>query len=211
MKKAILAKKVGMTQIFSETGEIIPITVFEAGPCSVVQIKTAEKEGYQSIQLSFGQIKEKNVNKPMKGHYEKAGVAPQRVLREFRLEDISPYSVGGSVGAGLFEAGDHVDVSGTSKGKGFQGTIKRHNMHRGPMAHGSKYHRAVGSMGASSAPSRVFKGKHMPGHMGAVKRTVQNLSVVKVDEEKNMILVKGSVPGRNGSIVTIVDTVKQHK
>ncbi|MCL1802440.1 MAG: 50S ribosomal protein L3 [Eubacteriaceae bacterium] len=209
MKKAIIARKVGMTQIFSEDGTILPVTVLEAGPCQVVQVKNREKDGYESVQLSFGQIKDKNVTQPMRGHYEKANAVPQRVLKEFRLEDSASYNVGDTVSSSAFEVGDRVDVSGTSKGKGFQGTIKRHGMSRGPMSHGSKYHRAVGSMGGSSDPSRVFKGKKLPGQMGNVKKTVQNLSVVKVDEGKNLILVKGSVPGRNGTIVTIADTVKR--
>ena len=209
MKKAIMAKKVGMTQIFSENGEIIPVTVLEAGPCNVIQIKSPQKEGYSSIQLSFGKIKEQNVNKPIKGHYAKSEVTPQRKLREFRLEDISDYAIGQEIKADIFEAGERVDISGVSKGKGFQGNIKRHNQHRGPMAHGSKYHRAVGSMGGSSDPSRVFKGKNLPGQMGNVNCTVQNLEVVKVDAEKNLLLIKGAVPGSNGSIVSIADTVKK--
>ncbi len=219
MKKAIIAKKVGMTQVFAETGELIPVTVLEAGPCDVVQIKTVEKEGYDAIQLSFGEKREKittskgkevsNISKPIKGHYAKAGVAPKRNLKEFRLEDISVYNLGDTVTADIFAAGDKVDISGVSKGKGYQGNIKRHGQSRGPMAHGSKYHRAVGSMGGSSDPSRVFKGKKLPGHMGSEKVTVQNLTVVKVDAELNMILVKGAVPGANGSIITVVDSLKK--
>lgn len=209
MEKAIIAKKVGMTQIFSPEGEIIPVTVLEAGPCNVVQVKTDEKEGYSSVQLSFGAIKINNVTKPVKGHYEKAGVEPKRRLKEFRLQDSANYQVGQEIKADVFEAGDKVDISGVSKGKGFQGNIKRHGQSRGPMAHGSKYHRAVGSMGASSDPSRVFKGKNLPGHMGSVNCTVQNLTIVQADAEKNMLLVKGAVPGSNGSIVYVVNTIKK--
>lgn len=210
MKKAIIAKKVGMTQIFTENGEVIPVTVLEAGPCSVVQIKSAAKEGYDSVQLSFGTIKPVNVRKPMKGHFDKAGVAPARKLIEFRFDDCSAYQLGQVILADVFEAGDKVDISGTSKGKGYQGNIKRHGQHRGPMAHGSKYHRAVGSMGGSSDPSRVFKGKNLPGHMGSETVTVQNLTIVRVDAEKNMLLVKGAVPGANGSVITITDAVKKN-
>ncbi len=207
MKKAIIAKKVGMTQIFNPTGEIVPVTVLQAGPCKVVQVKTAENDGYDSIQMSFGTMKEQNVNKPMKGHYDKAGVPVGKRLKEFRLED-AQYAIGDEIKADIFAQGDKVDVHGVSKGKGFQGTIKRHGMHRGPMAHGSKYHRAVGSMGASSYPGRVFKGKKMPGHMGSVNCTVQNLTIVKVDAENDMLLIKGAVPGSNGSVIYITDTVK---
>ena len=209
MKKAIMAKKIGMTQIFSGSGEIIPVTVLEAGPCSVVQIKTPQKEGYSSVQISFGKIKEQNVTKPVKGHYAKSETVPKRKLKEFRLEDISGYEIGQEIKADIFEAGERVDISGVSKGKGFQGNIKRHNQHRGPMAHGSKYHRAVGSMGASSDPSRVFKGKNLPGQMGNASCTVQNLEIVQVDAEKNLLLIKGAVPGSNGSVVSIADTVKK--
>jgi large subunit ribosomal protein L3 len=208
MNKAIIAKKIGMTQIFDAEGEIIPVTVLEAGPCQVVQVKTKEKEGYSSIQISFGEIKEKNVNKPLAGHYEKSNATPKRRLKEFRLDDAESYELGQELKADVFAEGDHVDISGVSKGKGYQGNIKRHGQSRGPMAHGSKYHRAVGSMGGSSDPSRVFKGKNLPGQMGNVNCTVQNLTVVKIDAEKNLLLVKGAVPGSNGSIVYIVDTVK---
>ncbi len=207
MKKAIIAKKVGMTQIFNSTGEIVPVTVLQAGPCKVVQIKTAQKEGYDSIQISFGTVKEKNITKPMAGHYANANVPVGRNLKEFRLEN-AEYALGDEVKADIFAQGDKVDVHGVSKGKGFQGTIKRHGMHRGPMAHGSKYHRAVGSMGSSSYPGRVFKGKNMPGHMGSVNCTVQNLTIVKVDAENDMLLIKGAIPGSNGSVVYITDTVK---
>ena len=208
MKKAIIAKKVGMTQVFSPEGEIIPVTVLEAGPCSVVQVKSLAKDGYEAIQVSFGAIKAKNVTKPVAGHYEKVDQEPKRRLKEFRLEDAASYEIGQELKADIFEAGDHVDISGVSKGKGFQGNIKRHGQSRGPMAHGSKYHRAVGSMGASSDPSRVFKGKNLPGHMGSENCTVQNMTIVKADAEKNLLLVKGAVPGSNGSIVYVIDTLK---
>ncbi len=207
MKKAIIAKKVGMTQIFSPEGVIVPVTVLQAGPCAVTQVKTVETDGYNAVQLAFGEIKEKNVTKPLKGHFEKANTAPLRRLKEFKLED-SALNLGDIVKADVFEDGDKVDIHGVSKGKGFQGVIKRYGQHRGPMAHGSKYHRAVGSNGASSDPSRVFKGKKLPGHMGNVNCTIQNLSVVKVDAENNMILIKGAVPGSNGSVVYITDAVK---
>ncbi|MCY6957360.1 50S ribosomal protein L3 [Clostridium brassicae] len=208
MKKAIIGRKLGMTQIFDENGKVIPVTVVEAGPCAVVQKKSEEKDGYNAIQIGFGEIREKLVNKPVKGHFAKAGVALKRIVKEFRLENIDEYEVGNEIKADVFVAGDKVDVSGVSKGKGFQGTIKRWNMHRGPMAHGSKYHRAVGSMGASSFPSRTFKNKKMPGHMGNKKTTVLNLQVVKVMPEKNVILIKGGIPGPNKGYVVIKDTVK---
>lgn len=208
MKKAIIGKKIGMTQIFDENGKVIPVTVVEAGPCVVVQKKTVETDGYDAIQVGFGEIREKLVNKPVKGHFAKAGVSLRRTLKEFRLEDVSAYEVGQEIKASTFVAGDKVDVSGVSKGKGFQGTIKRWNASRGPMSHGSKFHRAVGSMGASSDPSRTFKNKRMPGHMGAVNTTVLNLEVVKIMEDKNIILIKGGIPGPNKGIVVIKDTVK---
>lgn len=207
MKKAIIAKKVGMTQIFSPEGVVIPVTVLQAGPCKVTQIKTVETDGYNAVQLAFGDVKEKNVTKPLKGHFEKANVAPLRRLKEFKLED-STLALGDEVKADVFAEGDKVDIHGVSKGKGFQGVIKRYGQHRGPMAHGSKYHRAVGSLGASSTPSRVFKGKKLPGHMGNVNCTIQNIKIVKVDVENNMILIKGAVPGSNGSIVYLTDAVK---
>jgi large subunit ribosomal protein L3 len=208
MKKAILGKKLGMTQIFAEDGKIVPVTVIEAGPCFVTQKKTVEKEGYQSIQVGFDDIREKLVNKPRKGHFEKAGVALKRFVREFRLEDISGYQIGQEIKADIFAAGDKVDISGVSKGKGFQGAIKRWNQSRGPMSHGSKFHRAPGSMGASSDPSRTFKNKHLPGHMGNIKSTVLNLTVAKVMLDKNVILIKGGVPGANKSLVVIRNAVK---
>ena len=208
MKKAILGKKIGMTQVFDQNGKVVPVTVVEAGPCVVVQKKTIEKDGYDAIQVGFGDIREKLVNKPKKGHYAKAGVSLKRKLKEFRLEDTSSYEVGQEILATIFEAGDKVDVSGVSKGKGFQGVIKRWNAQRGPMSHGSKFHRAVGSMGASSDPSKTFKNKKMPGHMGAVNRTVINLEIVKVIADKNLILVKGGIPGPNKGTVVIRNAVK---
>lgn len=208
MKKAILGRKVGMTQIFDQNGKVVPVTVVEAGPCVVVQKKTVEKDGYEAIQVGFGDIREKLVNKPMKGHFAKAGVALKRRLKEFRLEDVSSYEVGQEIKADLFQVGEKVDISGVSKGKGYQGTIKRWNGSRGPMSHGSKFHRSVGSMGASSDPSRTFKNKKMPGHMGAENTTVLNLEVVKVMPEKNLILIKGGIPGPNKGTVVIRNTVK---
>lgn len=208
MKKAIIGKKIGMTQIFNEEGKIVPVTVVEAGPCVVVQKKTIEKDGYEAIQVGFGDIREKLVNSPKKGHFAKAGVSLRRTLKEFKLEDVSGYEVGQEILADIFAAGDKIDVSGVSKGKGFQGVIKRWNAQRGPMSHGSKFKRAVGSMGASSDPSRTFKNKKMPGHMGAVNTTVLNLEVVKVIAEKNLILIKGGIPGPNKGTVVIRNTVK---
>ena len=208
MKKAIIGRKVGMTQIFDEKGNVIPVTVIEAGPCSVVQVKTKETDGYNAIQLGFGSIKEKKVNKPEKGHFTKVKVTPVRHLREFKLDDISNVKPGDEIKADVFAEGENVDIQGTTKGKGFQGVIKRHGQHRGPMGHGSMYHRRPGSMGSTSTPGRVFKGKKLPGHMGNVTVTIQNLKVVRVDMDKNVILVKGSVPGNKGAILKIRDTVK---
>ena len=208
MKKAIIGKKIGMTQIFDENGKVVPVTVVEAGPCVVVQKKTLENDGYEAIQVGFEEIREKLANKPRKGTFAKAGVSVRRTLKEFRLEDISTYEVGQEIKADVFEIGDKVDVSAVSKGKGFQGAIKRWNQQRGPMTHGSKFHRAPGSMGASSAPSRTFKNKRMPGHMGSVNTTVLNLEVVKVIPEKNLILIKGGIPGPNKGTVVIKDTVR---
>lgn len=208
MKKGILGKKLGMTQIFDEKGRFVAITVVEAGPCVVLQKKTKETDGYEAIQVGFGDIREKLVNKPEKGHFAKAGAALKRHVREFRLEDISSYAVGQEIKADIFAAGDKIDVSGVSKGKGFQGVIKRWHANRGPMSHGSKFHRAPGSMGASSDPSKTFKNKHLPGHMGNVSRTLVNVEVVKVMPEKNLILIKGGIPGPNKSLVIIKDTVK---
>ena len=208
MKKALIGKKLGMTQIFDENGVVIPVTVIEAGPCVVAQVKTLENDGYEAIQLGFGEIKENKVNKPKKGHFAKANIAPRKHLREFRLDTIENIKVGDELKADVFAEGEKIDVQGTSKGKGFQGVIKRHGQHRGPMGHGSMYHRRPGSMGPTSTPGRVFKGKKLPGHMGRVTVTIQNLDVVKVDMDKNVILVKGSVPGAKGSILKIKSAVK---
>ena len=208
MKKAILGTKIGMTQIFDETGKVIPVTVIMAGPCTVVQKKTVETDGYEAIQVGFGDVKEKQVNKPMKGHFAKADTANKKYLRELRLEDISAYEVGTEIKADIFEAGEKIDVTGISKGKGFAGPMKRWGLHRGPMTHGSGYPRGSGSMGACSAPGRVMKGKKLPGHMGVKKVTVQNLEVVKVVADENIILVKGAVPGNKGGLVTVRNAVK---
>ncbi len=197
-----------MTQIFDENGRVIPVTVVEAGPCVVVQKKTVETDGYDAIQVGFGELREKLVNKPRKGHFAKAGVSLRRTLKEFRMEDVANYNVGDEIKVDTFEIGDKVDVSGVSKGKGFQGTIKRWNASRGPMSHGSKFHRAPGSMGAASDPSRTFKNKRMPGHMGAKNTTVLNLEVVKIMPEKNIILIKGGIPGPNKGTVVIRNSVK---
>ena len=205
MKKAIIAKKIGMTQVFTENGALVPVTVLEAGPCVVIQKKTMENE---AIQVGFGEIKDKHVTKPMKGHFEKAGVPARKYVKELRLEDTSAYEVGAEIKADVFAAGERVDASGVSKGKGFQSTIKRYNAQRGPMGHGSKSHRVVGSMGSSATPSRVKKGKRMPGHMGSVNVTIQNLEIVRADAEKNLLLIKGAVPGPKGSVLVIKDSVK---
>ena len=207
MKKAIVGRKVGMTQIFDEKGMVVPVTVIEAGPCVVAQVKTVETDGYNAVQLGFGDVKEKHINKPEKGHIEKAKLTPKKHLREFRLDSID-VKVGDEVKADIFEAGEKIDVQGTSKGKGFQGVIKRHGQHRGPMGHGSMYHRRPGSMGPTSTPGRVFKGKKLPGHMGVDTVTIQNLEVVRVDLDKNVILVKGSVPGAKGAILKLKTSVK---
>lgn len=224
MKKAILATKVGMTQIFNEDGTLTPVTVLQAGPCAVTQIKTVENDGYSAVQVGFVDKKERIVNKDkggkkevihrhgankaQKGHFDKAGVSCKRFIREFKLENADEYTLGSEIKADIFEAGDRVDATAISKGKGFQGAIKRHGQHRGPMTHGSKFHRHQGSNGACSSPSKVFKGKKMPGHMGCVKVTVQNLSVVRVDAEKNLLLVKGAVPGPKKALVTIKETTR---
>ena len=224
MKKAILATKVGMTQIFTEDGALVPVTVLQAGPCVVTQVKTAENDGYSAGQVGFVDKKERivnkdkngkkeivhrhGVNKALKGHFDKAGVSCKRYVREFRLDNAEEYTLGSEIKADVFAAGDKIDASAISKGKGFQGAIKRHGQHRGPMAHGSKFHRHQGSNGACSSPSRVFKGKGMPGHMGCVKVTVQNLEVVRVDAENNLLLVKGAVPGPKKALVTVKETVK---
>ena len=208
MKKAIIGKKIGMTQIFDENGVVIPVTVVEAGPCVVAQVKTVEKEGYDAIQLGFGEVKDKHVNKPEKGHFVKNNLTAKKHLREFRLDSIEGIKVGDELKADVFAAGEKVDVQGTSKGKGFQGVIKRHGQHRGPMGHGSMYHRRPGSMGPTSTPGRVFKGKKLPGHMGRVTVTVQNLDVIRVDMDKNVLLIKGSVPGAKGAILKIKSAVR---
>ena len=206
--KAIIGKKIGMTQIFDETGKVIPVTAIEAGPCVIAQIKTVETDGYDAIQLGFGDVKENKVNKPVKGHYAKLGITPKKHLREFRLDSLEGLKVGDELKADVFAVGDSVDIQGTSKGKGFQGVIKRHGQSRGPMGHGSMYHRRPGSMGPTSTPGRVFKGKKLPGHMGRQTVTIQNLDVVAVDLDKNVILVKGSVPGVKGAILKIKMSVK---
>lgn len=208
MKKGILGKKLGMTQIFAEDGTLIPVTVVEAGPCSVVQKKTVETDGYSAVQLGFGEKKEKNVNKPMKGHFAKAGVAVKRYLKEFKLDNADEMNVGDEIKVDVFEAGEMLDVTGTSKGHGYAGTVKRWGSHRGPMSHGSHYHRGPGSLGACSSPSRVYKGKKLPGHYGVDKVTIQNLDLVKVDVERNLLLIKGSVPGPKGGLLVIKNAVK---
>ena len=224
MKKAILATKVGMTQIFSEDGVLTPVTVLQAGPCVVTQIKTMENDGYEAVQVGFVDKKERivnrdkggkkevihrhGVNKALKGHFDKAGVSCKRYVREFKFDNASEYALAQEIKADIFATGDKVDATAISKGKGFQGAIKRHGQHRGPMAHGSKFHRHQGSNGACSSPSRVFKGKGMPGHMGCVRVTVQNLEVVRVDAEQNLLLVKGAVPGPKKALVTIKETTR---
>ena len=224
MKKAILATKVGMTQIFNADGTLVPVTVLQAGPCVVTQVKTIENDGYEAVQVGFAEMKERitnkdangkkeyvhvhGANKAMKGHFAKANTTTKRYVREFKLDDISGYTLGSEIKADIFAEGDKVDATAISKGKGFQGAIKRLGQHRGPMKHGSKFHRHQGSNGACSSPSRVFKGKGMPGHMGHVKVTVQNLEIVRVDAENNLLLVKGAVPGPKKALVTIKETVK---
>lgn len=208
MKKAILGKKIGMTQIFDENGKAIPVTAIEAGPCTVIQIKTVDNDGYQAVKLGFGEVKENKLTKPKKGEFAKANITPKKHLREFRLDSVENINVGDELKADTFTAGDQLDIQGTSKGKGFQGVIKRHGQSRGPMGHGSMYHRRPGSMGPTSTPGRVFKGKKLPGHMGSQTITIQNLEVVRVDLDKNVILVKGSVPGNKGAILKIRNSVK---
>ena len=209
--KTIIGKKVGMTQIFDEKGKVIPVTVIEAGPCLVAQVKSVETDGYNAIQLGFGDVKESKLNKPEKGHFAKAKLALKKHLREFRLDSVDGVNVGDEIKVDTFQAGDKIDVQGTSKGKGFQGVIKRHGQSRGPMGHGSMYHRRPGSMGPTSTPGRVFKGKKLPGHMGRVTVTIQNLDVIRVDMDKNVILVKGSVPGPKGAILKVKSAVKASK
>ena len=211
MKKAILATKVGMTQIFNEDGVLTPVTVLQAGPCVVTQVKTVENDGYSAVQVGFVDKREKLVNKPLKGHFDKAGVSYKRYVRELKLEDAESYALAQEIKADIFAAGDKIDVTAISKGKGFQGAIKRHGQHRGPMAHGSKFHRHAGSNGACSDPSKVFKGKKMPGQMGHKRITIQNLEVVRVDADKNLLLVKGAVPGPKKALVTVKETVKVSK
>ena len=208
MKKAILATKVGMTQIFNEDGVLTPVTVLQAGPVVVTQVKTVENDGYSAVQVGFADKRENLVNKPMKGQFDKAGVSCKRFVREFKFENAEEFTVAQEIKADIFAAGDKIDATAISKGKGFQGAIKRFGQHRGPMAHGSKFHRHQGSNGACSDPSKVFKGKGMPGHMGAKRITVQNLEVVRVDAENNLLLVKGAVPGPKKSLVTIKESVK---
>ena len=208
MKKAILAKKIGMTQIFLEDGKLLPVTVVEAGPCVVIQKKTVETDGYNAVKVAFGEIREKLVDKPKKGEFAKANVAAKRYIKEFRLDDISNINVGDEIKVDVFAAGDTIDATGVTKGHGFAGVIKRHGSHRGPMGHGSMYHRRPGSMGATSDPGRVFKGKKLPGHMGVNNVTILNLDVVKVDAEKNLLFIKGSVPGVKGSLLSLRDSVK---
>ena len=208
MKKAILATKVGMTQVWDENGVLIPVTVLQAGPCVVTQVKTLENDGYKAVQVGFQDKREKLLNKPLKGQFDKAGVSYKRFLREFRFENAEEYKVKDEIKADIFAAGDKVDVSATSKGKGFESANKKYGQHRGPMAHGSKFHRHQGSNGTSATPSRVLPGKGMPSHMGAVKVTTQNLTVVRVDAEKGLILVKGAVPGPKKALVTIKEAVK---
>ena len=224
MKKAILATKVGMTQIFNEDGSLVPVTVLQAGPCVVTQVKTVENDGYEAVQVGFAEKKERiinkdkngskeyvhahGVNKALKGHFDKAGTTAKRYVKEFKFENASEYALGAEIKADIFEAGDKIDATAISKGKGFQGAIKRLGQHRGPMMHGSKFHRHAGSNGACSSPSRVFKGKKMPGHMGAKKVTVQNLEVVRVDAEKNLMLVKGAIPGAKKALITVKESVK---
>ena len=206
--KTLIGKKVGMTQIFDEKGRVIPVTVIEAGPGVVAQVKSVETDGYNAIQLGFGDVKESKLNKPEKGHFAKANIAPKKHLREFRLDSVEGITVGTELTVTEFAEGDRLDIQGTTKGKGFQGVIKRHGQHRGPMGHGSMYHRRPGSMGPTSTPGRVFKGKKLPGHMGRVTVTIQNLDVVKVDSDKNVVLVKGSVPGPKGAILKLKTSVK---
>ena len=209
MQKGIIGKKMGMTQIFDENGQVVPVTFVEAGPCTVVQKKTVESDGYVAVQLGYGDISAKKVSKPAKGHFDKADVAPKRTLREFRLDDISAMNVGDILKADVFAVGDRIDVVGTSKGKGYAGAIKRWNQHRLRESHGTgPVARHAGSMGSCSTPSRVFKGKRLPGHLGAERVTIQNLKVVKVDAENNLIAIKGAIPGPKGSVVCISDSVK---
>ncbi len=208
MDKAIIGKKIGMSQIFTAEGKVIPVTVVEAGPCPVVQVKTKDNDGYEAIQVGFGAIKETRVNKPEAGHFKKAGVTVQKYLRELRLANCSSYTLGQELTCDMFVEGDKVDVTGTSKGHGYSGVVQRWNNHIGPKAHGSGYHRGVGSMGACSSPSRVFKNKHMAGQWGHEKVTVQNLTIARVDKARNLLLIKGAVPGPKGGLVVVKQSVK---
>ena len=208
-EKGLIGRKIGMTQIFNEKGGVIPVTVIEAGPCTVVQIKNEDTDGYNSIQLGFGDVKPQKMTKPLMGHFDKGKLTPKKHLREFRVDNIEGYKVGDELKADVFEVNELVDIQGTSKGKGFQGVIKRHGQRRGPMSHGSRFHRRPGSMGGSATPARVLKGKKLPGHMGVETVTIQNLSIVAVDIDKNVILVKGSIPGCKGGIVKIRSAIKQ--
>ncbi|HBN85419.1 MAG TPA: 50S ribosomal protein L3 [Clostridiales bacterium] len=209
MSKYILGKKVGMTQVFDESGLLIPVTVVQAGPCAVVQVKTPENDGYSALGIAFEDVKEKRVNKPLLGFYKKAGVSPKRFLREWRTDNTADYTLGKEIKcADMFQEGDRIDITGTSKGKGYQGVIKRHGHSRGRESHGSKFHRAPGSLGANSSPSRVFKNKKLPGHMGSEQVTVKNLRVVKADNENNVLIVKGAVPGPKGGLLIIKETTK---
>lgn len=206
--KSILGKKIGMTQIFTEAGVIVPVTVVEAGPMVVTQLKSVEKDGYEAVQVGFGDIREKLLNKPQKGHFAKAGVGLKRHVKEFRTDKLADFELAQEINVSIFEEGEIVDVTGTSKGKGFQGPIKRHNQSRGPMSHGSRYHRGPGSMGAASDPSRVFKGKKLAGHMGSEQVTIQNLEIVKVDVENNLLLIKGAIPGPKKGLVVVKKAIK---
>ena len=210
MKKALLTTKVGMTQIFAADGTLVPVTVLQAAPNVVTQVKTMDNDGYEAVQVGYGEIRDVLVNKPRKGHFAKAGVANKRFLREFKFENSTEYAVGQEIKADIFAEGDKIDATGITKGKGFQGAIKRHGLSRGPMKHGSKYHRHAGSNGPATTPGRVFKGKHMPGQMGNVKVAVQNLEVVKVDVENNLLLVKGAVPGSKKALLVLKETVKKN-
>lgn len=211
MLNAMLGKKLGMTRIFTENGRWIPVTVVEAGPCQVVQRKNAGTDGYEAVQVGFGEKKESRCNKPESGHFKKNGIAPKRVLREFRVDAASELKAGDEITPDIFKPGDRIDISGVTKGKGFQGVIKRHGMHGGPAGHGSMFHRAPGSIGQSADPAKVYKGKKLPGHMGAVQRTIQNVEVVRVDAERNLVLVRGAVPGANGGLVVLRHSVKGRK
>ncbi len=209
MRKAILGKKLGMTQVFTDNGLMVPVTVVEAGPCVVTQVKTQEKDGYNALQIGYNDIREKLVNKPKKGHFDKANTPYKRYVREIKVDNVQDIGIGSEIKADTFEKGEKVDISGVNKGKGFAGNIKRHNQSRGPMAHGSRYHRRPGSMGPGTSPGRVFKSKRLPGRMGGVQVTAQNLEVVRVDLERNLLLVKGAVPGNKGSLLIIRSTTKK--